>query len=77
VGTPFPTRCGEDAGTEREGAREQLGGSGGGEIYSMGEEEGERRRKRTSALRVYHAPPTHHEAVFWTRSHLLGAQWFC
>jgi hypothetical protein len=55
-GAPFPTRCGEDAGTEREGARERLGG-GGGEIYSMG---GRGRRKReggnapgvASALRV-------------------------
>jgi hypothetical protein len=35
VGAPFPTRCGEDAGTEREGAREWLG-DGGAEIYSMG-----------------------------------------
>jgi len=40
VGAPFPTRCGEDSETEREGAREWLDG-GGGEIYSMGEEEGE------------------------------------
>jgi len=55
VGAPFPTRCGEDVGTEREGARERLGG--GGEICSMGERgrrkrEGENAPGVTSALSV-------------------------